>query len=63
MAILDLPTNPTLVVRNQQRADERKQQMGTTYLMHPANRVTRLSSHTNFASIGSVLTRPKGGVR
>lgn len=63
MATLDLPTDPVLVARNQQRADELKQRMGTTYVLHPANRVTRLNSHTNLATIGSVLTRPKGGVR
>lgn len=61
MATLDLTPDPTLVARNQQRADELKQRMGKTYVLHPANRVTRLKSHTNLAQIGTVLTRPKGG--
>ncbi len=63
MATLDLPVDPTLVARNQQRADELKHRMGPTYLFHPANRVQRLNSHVNLAQIGSVLTRPKGGPR
>ena len=50
MAALDLTPDPTLVARNQQRADELKKTMGSRFVFHPSNRVQRLSP-TNRATI------------
>lgn len=60
MAILDIPTDEALAQRNAKRVAKVKKQMGSAYLLHPANRVQRLQSHTNLAQIGRVLTRPGG---